>query len=97
MTFFAPQIVPYIAFKRVPQMPQTGKLKTIEKDHEEPLLTLIPRVIREEGSIYKAAVRLDVSPNTLQHWLKKEGFHVTTRQVATVERENDPGELEAQS
>jgi hypothetical protein len=66
-----------------------GKLKAISEELGEPLESLIPRVISEEGSILQTAVRLGVAPNTIQNWLKNNGYRIETRQVATLVKEPD--------
>ena len=63
-----------------------NRLKEFAAKTGEPIAQLVPRVIREEGSIYGAAQRLGVAPNTIQYWLKKLGLVVRYRQVAEVVR-----------
>lgn len=63
-----------------------GKLKLIEQEYNEPLETLIPRLIQEEGAIYRAAARLGVAPFTLSNWLKNNRFRAVTR--TSWERDN---------
>lgn len=67
-------------------MARKGKLKELEVRYGEPLDRLIPRIVAEQGSILQAAHQLGVVPNALHVWLKKNGYEVTTRQVATVQK-----------
>lgn len=46
---------------------------------------LVSRTVREEGSLYGAAVKLGVSRTTIAYWLKKMGIKVETHRVATFE------------
>jgi len=68
-------------------MSKYEKLEAIAASLGESLDELIPRVITEEGSIFKAAQRLGVYPNTIQNWIKRNNYRLTTRQVATLEKE----------
>lgn len=65
-------------------------LKKTAEQFNEPLETLIPRIVREEGSITKAAHRLGVYPNALQYWMRTNGYRLITRQVADVVKESAP-------
>jgi hypothetical protein len=65
-------------------MAQSGKLKQIADERNEPLEVIVPRQIEKAGSIFQAAVDLGVQPNALQQWLKRHGLKVVTRQVASV-------------
>lgn len=69
------------------------RLKNIAQDYNEPLEVLIPRMITEEGSIHKAAIRLGVYPNAIQYWMKKNGYRLVTQQVATLEKEEPTPEV----
>jgi len=53
-------------------MPTPWKLRKIEKQYGEPLETLIPRMISEHGTVFKAAVALKVYPNAIYNWQKKQ-------------------------
>jgi transcriptional regulator with GAF, ATPase, and Fis domain len=53
--------------------------------------TLVPRTVREEGSVYGAAVKLGVSRNTIAYWLKKMGIKVETQRVTTIEEPHSKG------
>lgn len=59
-------------------------MKAIAAEHGTPLKALIPRVIEEEGSVFGAALKLGVTPNTIQYWLKANKLTVKTRQIAEV-------------
>lgn len=37
---------------------------------------LITGAIRQEGSIFRAAISLGVTPNSLQYWLRRNGYEV---------------------
>jgi phage antirepressor YoqD-like protein len=47
----------------------------------EPLETLIPRIVNEEGSQKVAAKRLNVSEMTLSDWLRKNGYIVIKKWI----------------
>lgn len=66
-----------------PQKP--NRLIEIASGMGETPETLVPRIVREEGSIYGAAVKLGVSRTTIAYWLKKLGIKVETHRVATFE------------
>jgi hypothetical protein len=68
-------------------MAKPDKLKEIEREYNEPLESLIPRVVAEEGSISGAAARFRVAANTIHNWVKNNGYRLITRQVATLEKE----------
>jgi hypothetical protein len=63
-----------------------GKLERIAQEHNEPLHTLLPRIVAEEGSLHRAATRLGVYPNSIQYWINKNGYKLVVdeapRQVA---------------
>lgn len=54
-------------------MPRKDRLPEIEREHGEPLETLIPRVLNEHGSMELAAQELGVHPNTILRWCKRNG------------------------
>ena len=64
---------------------RSNRLKEIAAKLGETPETLVPRTVREEGSIYGAAVKLGVSRNTIGYWLKKMGIKVETQRVTTFE------------
>ena len=62
-----------------------NRLKEIALQQGEDVGTLVVRTVREEGSVYGAAVKLGVARNTIHYWLKKVNFVVETRRVTTLE------------
>lgn len=49
----------------------------IAREMGEPIEELVPRIVAEERSTYRAAVRLGVSPNTIRYWMLKLGYEAT--------------------
>jgi sugar diacid utilization regulator len=45
-----------------------------ERFKGEPLETLLPRLVKEKGSIHAAAAELDVAPNAVGYRMKKMGY-----------------------
>lgn len=67
-----------------------SKLHEIAKEHGEPLETLIPRVIEEEGSVNAATQKLGLSgTNIINWWLMKNGLRVERVIVARVVPRNN--------
>ena len=62
-----------------------NRLKEIATKLGETPETLVPRTVREEGTVYGAAVKLGVSRNTISYWIKKMGMKVETNRVTTLE------------
>ncbi len=60
---------------------RTYKLIEKEKEYGEKLTKLIPRIIEEEGSVFQAARRLEVTPNAIWYWLNKNGMRVEQRAI----------------
>lgn len=60
-----------------------GKLLKIAEQIGEPIDTLVPRMVEEEGSVHRAAYRLNVAPNTIIYWMRKLGFRADTKTVTT--------------
>lgn len=52
----------------------------------ENLAELLPRVVEEEGSIHKAAVRLGVWPNSIRNWMSNNGYQLKSRRIARLEK-----------
>lgn len=61
-------------------MSKRGKLKQIAKEMGEPIEKLVPRIVAEESSTYRAAARLGVAPNTIRYWMLKLGYEATQGQ-----------------
>ena len=62
-----------------------NRLKEIAKNsYGETLDTLIPRVLREEGSISGAALKLGVNRNTVRYWIKKLHLQVDSRRTVEI-------------
>jgi hypothetical protein len=53
-------------------------MKLIEIERGEPLEVLLPRLIKEKGSVRAAAEVLEVWPSVVSRWLKRLGLEVTT-------------------
>lgn len=64
-----------------------NQLKAKARELKEPLEILIPRVVREEGSISGAARRLDVSAGSIRYWLRKFNYVTEVRHIVTLEQE----------
>jgi len=62
-------------------------LKEAAKEKGETPETLVPKAVKEHGSIAAAAVALGVSPTTIRYWLKKLKIKVETRRVTTFAEE----------
>ena len=61
-----------------------NRLKEIAlQQYQETPETLIPRILREEGSISGAAQRLGVNRNTVRYWINK--LHIRVESHRTVE------------
>lgn len=58
-----------------------GKLERAAEAAGEPVDAFIERMIAEEGTIHKAAVRLGVYPNTIKAWLERNNMRIVTRRV----------------
>jgi len=56
-------------------------LKDAEREHGQPLDTLIPALLASEGTIYGVAVKLGVYPNSVRNWMKTNGVRLETRRV----------------
>jgi hypothetical protein len=61
-----------------------AKLAQLAASAGEPLETYIPRLIAEEGSIHKAAVRAGVYPSAIRYWLKKNNRAVRRKTYTEV-------------
>lgn len=64
------------------------RLRKIAEELGEPIEELIPRVVREEGAMYRAAQRLGVAPNTVRYWLKRLGYNTATTSQIELVKEN---------
>lgn len=58
-----------------------GKIERAAAAAGEPTDAFLARVIQEEGTIHKAAVRLGVYPNTIKAWLERNKLQIVTRRV----------------
>ena len=58
-------------------MAKRDRLPEIEVERGEPLEQLIPRLLNEKGNVKDVADELDVHPNTISRWMKKEGVQRT--------------------
>lgn len=63
-----------------------NRLQEIAAERGVKLEVLIPQTIEETGSVLQTAIRLSVTPNAIQNWLKRNGYRVVTRQVASLEK-----------
>lgn len=55
----------------------------------ESLEQVLPRLVKEEGSIQRVAVRLDVFPNAIRHWVKKNGYRLSSKRTLSLEKVAD--------
>lgn len=62
-------------------MARPNRLKDIEREWNEPLETLVPRLLNEHGTIVAVALVLKVSFSTLWHWCDD---HVEKRNMWTL-------------
>ncbi len=62
-------------------MSNHGKIHRFAADADEPIETFLPRIVREEGSTYRAAAKLGVAPNTVIYWMRKLGYEARMRVV----------------
>ncbi len=63
-----------------------NRLKAIAAERGVELDEIIPQTIEETGSVLQTAIRLNVTPTAIQNWLKRNGYRVVTRQVASLEK-----------
>lgn len=63
-----------------------GKIERAAAAAGETAETYIPRIIEEEGTVHKAAIRIGVYPNTINFWLRRNNMRLVTERVAHVER-----------
>jgi hypothetical protein len=68
-------------------MARSGKLKTASIERNEPLETLIPRLIEETGSVLRASMELGVAPTSIRAWLKRNGYSIESKQQTTLVKE----------
>lgn len=62
-----------------------NRLKEIaERDFGETPDALVPRILKEEGSITGAATRLGVNRNTIRYWIKKLNIQVESRRAVEI-------------
>lgn len=55
------------------------KLKTAAQQAGMPLDEFLPKTIEETGSIFQAAIKLGVTPNSIHYWMKKNGYTLVSR------------------
>jgi transposase-like protein len=65
-------------------MARTGNIESIAKERGETTEQVVTGAIEKHGSILRAAMALEVAPNTLRYWLEKHGLRV--EQKTTVVR-----------
>lgn len=65
-----------------------GKIDAIAQERGEAAEEFIPRLIREHGSIHKAAIALGVYPNAIRHWMGKNNFRLVVRRSIDLEKVN---------
>jgi hypothetical protein len=53
-----------------------SKLSGLAKQQKTTVRQLITVAIRKEGSIFRAALSLGVTPNSIQYWLRRNGYEV---------------------
>lgn len=54
----------------------SNKLQQAAEEHKEPLEMLIPRMIEQCGSVMSAADALNVRPNAIWYWMKRNGYQL---------------------
>lgn len=52
----------------------------------ESATAVIPRLFKEGKGITRVAILLEVQPNSIRHWLKTNGYRVTSRRVVVFEK-----------
>ena len=62
-------------------MARNYRLREIEQERGEPLLTLIPRRLNELGSMERVADEFGVHMNTILRWCKENGVERETTYV----------------
>lgn len=65
---------------------RSGRLKAIALEMGEPIETLIPRMVEEEGTAMGAAMRLGVTVNTVRYWLLKLGYEARPKHAIVWEK-----------
>lgn len=55
-------------------MVRNGKLSKIAKERGTTLDELIPQAVEEHGSIFRAALSLNVTPTAIQNWMRNNGW-----------------------
>ena len=64
-----------MTLQRMPQRGR-GRLEKFANEREVKILDLVKEAIRAEGSIFAAANRLQVAPNTIRYHLQKAGLKI---------------------
>jgi hypothetical protein len=68
------------------------KLQKIAQQKGEPCTILIPRLLEEHGTPFRVAVVLGVYPNTIRHWLLKNGYQSINRKWIKTTTDTHPKE-----
>jgi len=61
-------------------------LERIALERNEPLESLIPRLLGELKTMYAVAVELGVFPNTILNWLNKNNYRYNAKKKAWVKK-----------
>lgn len=59
--------------------PQPGKLKVLAKAQGVTVRKLLLDALKKHGSIFRAAVALDVNPNSIQYWMTRNNYRIEKR------------------
>jgi transposase-like protein len=62
-------------------MARTGNIEAIAHERGVSTEELVTAAIEKHGSILRAAMALEVAPNTIRYWLNKHNLEVTQRPV----------------
>lgn len=55
-------------------MARPGRIKELEQRMGESSTLFIPRQVKAMGSIFQAAVSLNLTPNAIHNWMKTHGY-----------------------
>lgn len=63
-------------------------LRKIAEEQETSIAELVRATVEREGSIFRAALALGLTPNSLQNWMSRNGYRL--RQTVTVVQVDAP-------
>jgi len=64
-----------------------NRIKELEKEFGEPATVVIPRAVKESGSVADACVKLNLSNTALYYWAKRNGYITRRRWVVELVKE----------